>query len=497
MIKVYQKIKSFIGIDTPSYNFNGHDFPVTQPTFSELGSQLLQAVAAARDIHYALQSRERILSIISKAASNFLDPHINTWNYLPFFINELGQAILADRIFLLKYNSKEDVLSILEKYIYEKDNLDIFISKSINQFKNIHQTKELKFYFQSKIKIWNLNMELESDLQHHLQIFKIKSLCVIPIIPEDNLFGVIVIHNCTSDKVWSKLEINTLQIIANLLGAWRKRKMLEQSLKKHQDHLEQVVLERTKKLYHSIEMFRSLTESSPDSIIRFDCNYKCIFANKVVSQHSGISIDRLLLSPLDDIFSDEYIQIIKNILDYVVENGEGFNIELQFPKTKLWIDWKFEPEFNSSNKVCNIIAVGRNITRRKLADNTLTTYLSHRVESAMIQESSYKTIFEILSFPAVVCNTGDLIIDSNKLAKKIFSKKQLIGVNCSDLFVNKDCIIKYKKQLQDNNEESCSFLGEIKAGDRNIIYNITLSIIPNTKNFICIFEKGPQEDVQG
>lgn len=486
-MKAYQKIKSFVKSSYVSKKES--DLSNSQTTFSELGSQLMQAAIDAKNIHYALQNRERILSIISKAAFNFLDPHINTWSYLLSFIKDLGQAMFVDRIFLLKYNKEKDVLSILEDYIYEKDTLDVSISKVIGQFKNIQHKKGFEFYFQNKIKTWRSNEKLKSSLQYHLQIFRIRSLCIIPIMSENSLLGVMVIHDCISNRVWSKLEISALQIISNLLGAWQKREALEQSLKAHQDHLEQAVLERTEKLYCSTEIFRSLTESSPDSILRFNCNYKCIFANKMFSQHSGICTNKLLSLPLDDIFPKEATQIIKNILDYVIETGEGFNIELQFPKTKLWIDWKFKPEFNSSNDVCNITAVGRNITRRKLADSALTEYLDYQIESAMIQESSYKTIFEILSVPAIICNTSDLIVDSNKLAKKIFSKKQLVGVNCSNLFVNKDCIIKYKKQIQDNNKESYSFLGEINIKDEDRIYNITLSIIPNTKNFICVFEK--------
>jgi len=485
-MEAYQKIKSFIKSTRVSKKTG---LLTTQTVFSELGSQLLQAAADAKDIHYALQNRERVLSVVSKAAFNFLDPHINTLNYLLFFINELGQAMSVDRVFLLKYNKEEDTLSILDDYIYEKDTLGVSIFEVIDQFKNIRHKKDFEFYFQNKIKTWRSDEKLKSSLQYHLQIFRIKSLCVIPIMSDDSLLGVMVIHDCNFNRIWHKLEISILQIISSLLSAWQKRKALEQSLKDHQNYLEQAVLERTEKLHHSIEMFRSLTESSPDSILRFNCDYECIFANKVASQHSGICIDKLLFLPLDNIFPKEAAQIIKNILDYIIETGEGFNIELQFSKTKLWVDWKFKPEFDSSNNVCNIIAVGRNITRRKLADNTLTKYLDYQAESAMIQESSYKTIFEILSFPAVICNTGDLIIDSNKLAKEIFSKRQLIGVNCSNLFINKDCIIKYKKQLQDNNKESCSFLGEINIKDKNRIYNITLSIIPNTKNFICVFEK--------
>lgn len=483
---VYQKIKSFIkSVYIPKKELSIID---TSESFLELGSQLVQAATHAKNVHYALLNRERILSIINNAAFNFLDLNGDAWGHLSVFIEELGQMMNVDRIFILCHNQDTNMLSILEDYIYEKPGLSVSIFKIIDQFKNIQHEKDFGFYFQTGITVWRSNEELKSTMKYYLHAFRIKSLCVVPIISDNDLLGTMVIQDCSFPRIWSKLEVSTLQIVSNLLSAWWKRIALEKSLKLQQEKLEETVLERTKELYSSTEVFRSLTESSPDSILRFDCNHKCIFANKVVSKHSGICTKKFLSYDLENTFSDETVQIVKNILDYIVENNEGFSIELQFPKTKLWIDWKFKPELDSSNNVCAIIAVGRNITRRKTADKALIEYLDFQTESAMIQESSYKTIFEILSFPAIVCNTSDLIVDANRLAKKLFSIKHLIGIKCSDLFINKDCIVKYKKQIQnDKNTESCQFLGELKGKDK--IYNITLSMISNTKNFVCVFEK--------
>ncbi len=482
----YQKVKSFIkSVYIPKKETDIID---TSTTFLELGSQLVQAATDAKKVHYALLNRERILSVINHAAFNFLEVDINAWGHLSSFIKRLGQLMNVDRIFILRHNKDIDTLSILENYIYEKPGMGVSLFKVISQFKNIHHEKDFEFYFQTRITTWRANEKLKPFIKHYLHVFRIRSLCVVPIITNNNLLGTIVVQDCSSPRIWSRLEISTLQIVSNLLSAWWKRSALEDSLKSHQEKLEETVKERTEELYRSTEIFRSLTESSPDSILRFNCRYQCIFVNKKVTLHSGVSMSNFLSSPLDKIFSIETFRIIKNILDYVIENSEGFNIELQFPKTKLWIDWKFKPELDSSNKVYAVIAVGRNITRRKAADKTLIEYLDFQTESAIVQESSYKAIFEILGFPAIICNTSDLIVDANRLAKKLFFNKQLIGVKCSDLLVNKDCIVKYKQQIQeDKNTESCQFLGELK--NKAEIYNVTLSMISNTKNFVCVFEK--------
>ena len=486
MKATFRKVKDFISSAYKPQKVS--EFPDTD-TFVLLGNQLLQAAIDAKDIHYALRNREGILSVISQAAFNFLDPNINAWRHLSSFIKELGQTMAVDRIFFLNYTKEKDTLSILEKHIYEKPGLEVSLFKTYDQFKNISRKDYFEIYFQNKTITWRLDDKLRPGLLHHLRIFRVKSLCVVPIISDKKLLGCMVIQDCTISRRWSKLELNALQTISNLLSAWRKRNALEKSLKVHREHLEQTVQKRTEELYRSNEIFRSLTESSPDSIVRFDCNHKCIFVNKVVSRHSGVSMDKFLSLPLDSLFPNEAAQIIKNVLDYIIENGEGFNVELQFPKTKLWIDWKFEPEFNSLNEVCNITAVGRNITRRKLADSTLTEYLDHQTKSALVQESSYKTIFEILNFPAIICNTSNLIVDSNKLAKDLFCEEQLIGINCSELFMNKDYAVEYKKHIQDQGEKSCNFVGKLITKDDIQIFKVTISAVPNTKNFVCVFEK--------
>ena len=482
-----QKIKTFF---KSIYTIKKEsDLVITSTSFNNLGGQLLQAAADAKNIHYALCNREYILSLISNAAFKFLDPTIDTWKYLNTFVHETGEAFSVDRMFLLKYNKENHSLLLLKDYVYEKEGLSVSIYDMISQYENIFLDEKFSCPYKTKVVIQQVNKSLKPSMRHHLNTFRIKSFCSIPIFSGEDFFGLLNIHNCTDSKTWSKMELDTLQIVANLLSAWRKRSALEHSLKLQHEKLEETVLERTKELYSSNEVFKSLTESSPDSILRFDCNHKCIFANKVVSKHSGICTKKFLSYDLEDTFSEEAVQIVKNVLDYIVENSDEFNIELQFPKTKLWIDWKFKPEFDSSNNVCAIIAVGRNITRRKLADDVLTEYLDLQTESAVIKESSYKTIFEILGLPAIVCNTGDLIVDANRLAKELFCDKHLIGMNCSDLFVNKGCIAKYKDQIQDKDENHIDFLGELTLKDRSRIYNTTLSIIPNTKNFVCVFEK--------
>ena len=65
-----------------------------------------------------------------------------------------------------------------------------------------------------------------------------------------------------------------------------EKKKAEEELKKYQQNLELLVVERTKELIESEEKFRALSENVDDAIIRFDSNYRHLY---VKSGHRKIN----------------------------------------------------------------------------------------------------------------------------------------------------------------------------------------------------------------
>ncbi|MDP3581249.1 MAG: PAS domain S-box protein, partial [Ignavibacteria bacterium] len=66
------------------------------------------------------------------------------------------------------------------------------------------------------------------------------------------------------------------------------RKVLEEELRKYREQLEELVEKRTNELRVSEEKFRTLAESSEDTIMRFDRNFRHLYVNPVVEKQTEL-----------------------------------------------------------------------------------------------------------------------------------------------------------------------------------------------------------------
>lgn len=105
-----------------------------------------------------------------------------------------------------------------------------------------------------------------------------------------------------------------------------------------------------------------------------------------------------------------------------------------------------------------------------------------------INDLSYKNVFEFLSFPAIICSTDNIIFDCNKSAAEFFklNKSQVIGKSCSEFISNMNCIKDSKQKAYSGKGNSHNFFTKTRLKGNTTIYEAVLSIIPNTKNFICL-----------
>jgi len=71
-------------------------------------------------------------------------------------------------------------------------------------------------------------------------------------------------------------------------------KRTEAELKKHREHLEELVREQTAELAESEERFRTLAENSPDVIARFDRQNRHLYANPAVTVPYGHSPEEII-----------------------------------------------------------------------------------------------------------------------------------------------------------------------------------------------------------
>ena len=144
-----------------------------------------------------------------------------------------------------------------------------------------------------------------------------------------------------------------------------ERKVLEGELKKYREHLEELVEKRTNELRVSEEKFRTLAESSDDTIMRFDKESKHLYVNPVVVKQTGIPSNDFIGKTHRELgFPENLVQLWETTIQNVFASKEKNRIEFQLPNN-IWIDWILLPVFNEKNEVDSVITSGRDITSLK------------------------------------------------------------------------------------------------------------------------------------
>ncbi|MDP3744213.1 MAG: PAS domain-containing protein [Methylotenera sp.] len=116
--------------------------------------------------------------------------------------------------------------------------------------------------------------------------------------------------------------------------------------------------------------FRTLAENSPEMIVRYDCDYRCVYVNPAYVRHTGISS-----SSVDSIWRpmlprEEYIAWLKRVM----QTGASDHILLEWraPGGHLVSHWMHAvAEYDEDNHVVGVLAIGHNVSKLKETERQL------------------------------------------------------------------------------------------------------------------------------
>ena len=139
------------------------------------------------------------------------------------------------------------------------------------------------------------------------------------------------------------------------------------------------------------EQYRAIAESSSDYIMRYDRNFRHIFANQIAIKFTGLPVDQYIGKNHREMgYPVELCELWEEHIQKVFDTGRPSKVEfaVETAQEMLYLDLVFSPEFSSDGSVNSVIGISRDATDRKRAEDKirqLNATLEQRVEERTVE----------------------------------------------------------------------------------------------------------------
>ena len=121
-------------------------------------------------------------------------------------------------------------------------------------------------------------------------------------------------------------------------------------------------------LLRSEREYRTLSENSPDSIVRYDDACRIRYINKNFEALSGMPGAYMLGKKPSEIFCDGLFDALESVLEEVIRSGEPAEHYVTLPDTGCGVRYqqlRIAPERDENGKVCGALSIGRDVTESR------------------------------------------------------------------------------------------------------------------------------------
>ncbi len=212
-----------------------------------------------------------------------------------------------------------------------------------------------------------------------------------------------------------------------------QRRHIEAELKKYQEHLEQLVTERTKQLRESELRWATTLSSIGDAVIATDTEGKVTFMNAVSEQLTGWTLQEAKGKPISAVFNivnEKTRRKVENPVTKVLQMGcvvglANHTILIRKDKTEVPVDDSGAPIRTEDGKTSGVVLVFRDITQRKKNEESIRQS-EERFEKAFHNNPAAMTISRLSDGKWVDVNEAFLQLTG-------FTRAEIVGHNSTEL----------------------------------------------------------------
>lgn len=145
-------------------------------------------------------------------------------------------------------------------------------------------------------------------------------------------------------------------------------------LQAEKEDLQEKEQARTKELRDSEEKYRTITENSPDVIMRFDNRLRFVYMSPNIVGLSGRPAEDYIGRRYKEVgYTEELSLMVEEAVLRTFETGEQQELEYEYssPGGQIFINQRLRPEFGPEGLVESVIGVSHDITERKKLEEQL------------------------------------------------------------------------------------------------------------------------------
>ncbi|MBW4655334.1 MAG: GAF domain-containing protein [Kaiparowitsia implicata GSE-PSE-MK54-09C] len=224
----------------------------------------LHDITPLKQREYSLQQRlqqGQVISSVVQRIRQSLDPH----EILTNTVDEVKQALQADRALIYGFDAMQGAVVVAEAVTADYSPLlgTHMIQAGVNYLQSRYRTREA-------IALHDIDQaDCAASLLTMLRQQQVKAAIALPILREDQLLGLLAVHQCQAVRHWQPFEVDLLHQLAEQVSIALQQSQLYQQSQQLNADLEEQVRKRTEQMERVLtyeSMLKRITDKVRDSL---------------------------------------------------------------------------------------------------------------------------------------------------------------------------------------------------------------------------------------
>ncbi|MBL1210305.1 PAS domain S-box protein [Geminocystis sp. GBBB08] len=330
-------------------------------------------ITQRKQAEIALQEQLKKEQLINNIAQTIRQT-LNLDQILQTTVDQVRELLQADRTIILRFQEDETVTIITESV---NPNYPAIINSNI--YDPCFVEKYVESYRQGLV---TTRSDFDADdikLYYHelMQPFQVSPSLAVPILQENQLWGLLIVDQCANPRQWKQSEIDLIKQLSIQVSIAIQQAELYQ--KTHHQLLE--IKQAQQSLFESEQKLKAVLEYAPVIIYLIDLDNKHLLVNQGYSDLLATSSEQLIGKSIYDVWDQKTADFFAANNLKVIKDNKLLESEETIPLRDgihTYITLKF-PFRNSEGKIIAVGGISTDITEKKQLEKQF--YHAQRLES--------------------------------------------------------------------------------------------------------------------